>query len=525
MVADDAGEVDVPEGLLPHILIPCHDHAGDPEEEDVRSGDEGRGGIVVLQLRILRILDRIREDTHRPEPGGEPGVQRVLILLQISVGEGRVDLVSLLECHGAALAHDDLPIRQVVGGDAVPPVELTGDIPVVDILHPVGVDALKLWRHQAHLVFHHRLIGRLDEVVHPEEPLGGELWLDRHIGPLGEADRIVVVLHVVHRPDLLQLSGKSVAHLEAVAPLILSPKAIQRTVVIEDIVLRQTIPLPDGVVVDVVTGGDLEAASTEVYIHVVIHDDRDLATHTRHDDMLALEVGVPLVGGIDADRRIAKDRLRTGRRHEDVLLRILHDRIADVVELGVLRLMDHLLIGDRSLRRRIPIHHSDTTVDQPLAIEVAEDIIHRLAPLLVHGEGEAIPVAGGADLLELADDDPAVLVRPVPHLVEELLASEVALLDPLLGQLSHHLRLRSYGGVICAGDPAGVEAGHPCPADEDILEGVIEHMPHMEHAGDVGRGDDDGVGRSVVRMRGEELMLGPVSIPLILHLGGIVLSA
>ena len=187
--------------------------------------------------------------------------------------------------------------------------------------------------------------------------------------------------------------------------------------------------------------------------------------------------------------------------------------------------MDHLLVRDRRLSCRIPIHHSDTTVDKSLAIEVAEDIIHRLAPLLIHGEGEAIPVAGGADLLELADDDPAVLVRPVPHLVEELLASEVALLDPLLGQLSHHLRLRGYGGVICAGNPAGVEAGHPCPADEDILEGVIEHMPHVEHAGDIGRGDDDGVGRSIVRMRGEELMLGPVSIPLILHLGGIVLSA
>ena len=433
--------------------------------------------------------------------------------------------MSLLERHGAALPHDDLPIRQVVGGDAVPPVELTRDIPVVDILHPVRVDALKLWRHQAHLVLHHRLVSRLDEVVHPEEPLGGELRLYRHIGPLGEADRIVVVLHVVHRPDLLQLLGKSVPHLKAVTPLVLAAKAIQRTVVIEDVVLRQVIPLSDGVVVDVVTGGDLEAAGTEVYVHVVIHDDRDLATHARHDDMLALEVGVPLIGGIDADRCIAEDRLRAGRRHEDVLLRILHDGVADVVELGVLRLMDHLLIGDRCLSCRIPIHHPYATVDQPLAVEVAEDIIHRLASLLVHGEGEAIPVAGGADLLELADDDPAVLMRPVPHLVEELLAREVALLDPLLRQLGHHLRLRSYGGVVGSGDPAGVEAGHPRPADEDVLEGVIEHMPHMEHAGDVGRGDDDGVGRSIVRMRGEELMLRPVSIPLILHLGGIVLSA
>jgi hypothetical protein len=49
-------------------------------------------------------------------------------------------------------------------------------------------------------------------------------------------------------------------------------------------------------------------------------------------------------------------------------------------------------------------------------------------------------------------------------------------------------------GVVGAGDPEGIEALHPFIADEDVLERVVERVPHVEGAGDVGRGDDDGEG-------------------------------
>ena len=41
---------------------------------------------------------------------------------------------------------------------------------------------------------------------------------------------------------------------------------------------------------------------------------------------------------------------------------------------------------------------------------------------LVHGEGCAVPIAAGTELAELLKDDAAVLVSPVPSMLEELLA-------------------------------------------------------------------------------------------------------
>ena len=57
--------------------------------------------------------------------------------------------------------------------------------------------------------------------------------------------------------------------------------------------------------------------------------------------------------------------------------------------------------------------------------------------------------------------------------------------------LDHHLR--GDAGVVGAGEPENFPAVHAGFAGEDVLDGVVEHMPHVQHAGDVGRGDDDGI--------------------------------
>ena len=55
--------------------------------------------------------------------------------------------------------------------------------------------------------------------------------------------------------------------------------------------------------------------------------------------------------------------------------------------------------------------------------------------------------------------------------------------------------LRGDAGVVGSGDPEGLKAAHPLPADQDVLQGVDKGMAHMENAGDIGRRDDDAIGR------------------------------
>jgi hypothetical protein len=77
LVADDAGEIDVLERQLAHPLEARHDHAGDPEEDDVRPRDEiGRRVEGLQRGSLLR-------PSHRgegPQPGAEPGVEDVGVL-------------------------------------------------------------------------------------------------------------------------------------------------------------------------------------------------------------------------------------------------------------------------------------------------------------------------------------------------------------------------------------------------------------------------------------------------------------
>ena len=67
-------------GTSPHELHARHDHPGHPEEEDLRARST-RVSVGVERLQLRRLL-RPAEGGEGPEPGGEPGVQHVRVLLQ-----------------------------------------------------------------------------------------------------------------------------------------------------------------------------------------------------------------------------------------------------------------------------------------------------------------------------------------------------------------------------------------------------------------------------------------------------------
>jgi len=52
--------------------------------------------------------------------------------------------------------------------------------------------------------------------------------------------------------------------------------------------------------------------------------------------------------------------------------------------------------------------------------------------------------------------------------------------------------LRGDAGVIRARHPERVIALHPLKAYNDILQRIIQSMPHMQHPGYIGRRDNNG---------------------------------
>ncbi len=87
-----------------------------------------------------------------------------------------------------------------------------------------------------------------------------------------------------------------------------------------------------------------------------------------------------------------------------------------------------------------------------------------------------------------------MMTGPVPGMLEKLLTGEVGLLYALRRELGNHLCLGGDRGMVGAGHPARVLALHSRTAYEDVLDGLVEHMSHMQHTGHIGGRDDYGVG-------------------------------
>ena len=404
------------------------------------------------------------------------------------------------------------------------PPELAADAPVLDVLHPVAVGILELRRVQTDLVVHHRIEGGLSEAIHLEEPLHRELRLNGYEGTLGVTYLIGVVLDLLHQTSSDEVSLDLLTHVEAVHASVGTAMLIECAVVVEDIDGLELVLLTEHIVIDVVRRRDLQTARTELDVDVLVLDDGDRTADDGHDELLATEEVIALVIGVDTYGGVPHDGLGTGRSDDDILVCLALDEVAQVIELTLLLLIDDLLVAEGSLCLGVPVHDTHAAVDEPLAVEVDEDVDDALATLIVHGEGGTLPVAGSTEALELLEDDAPVLARPVPSVLEEGFARQVVLLDALSSQTADDLRFGSDRGVVGTRYPAGVEATLTRTAHEDILDTIIEHVPHVQHTRDVGGRDDDGIGRAMIGGRVEELVLHPVLIPSILHSLGAVLG-
>ena len=129
-IAHYAVQVHRLERALPQEVITSHDHAGDPEENDIGSRNERVSRVEMFQvLGLLGPAQRCK----RPQPRGEPGVQHVFVPAQRTPAVTRFRFV---------LGNDDLPtiLRLAVpGGDAMSPPELAGDVPVADLGEPLFI--------------------------------------------------------------------------------------------------------------------------------------------------------------------------------------------------------------------------------------------------------------------------------------------------------------------------------------------------------------------------------------------------
>ena len=466
------------------------------------------------------------EDGDRPQPAGEPGIEHVLILLEILGLDGRIKSLCGLEGFLEAIFNNYLSIRKIVCRDALSPPKLAADTPVVCILHPVTVGIAVFIRDELDEAILDGSKRARCELFHLEEPLGTEARLDDGVGTLAVSDRRGIVFDLLDIPGFLQHLHDLLAGLETVFSDEDLSLLVQTAAVVDDVEDGEIMPHADLIVVGVMRRRDLEAARTEIHLDIVVLDDWYFLVDERDKDFLALHPEVALVIGIDADGGIGHDGLGTRGGHYDVLVgRVavsVGDEVAHMVEVALGVLVDHLVITDGCVSLGVPVDHAHSPVDPAFLIKIYEGIDDGLGEGGLHGEAGAVPVAGSAELAELLEDDASVLLLPFPSILQELLAGDVLLGDAHALELRNHLALSGYGSVVGAGDPAGVPAVHACLADQHVVQSIVQHMSHVQDARHIRRRDHDGIGFPSVWFGVEELVFKPIGIPLVLHFGGVV---
>ena len=282
----------------------------------------------------------------------------------------------------------------------------------------------------------------------------------------------------------------------------------------------------DGIVVEIMRAGDLDRARAEILVGVFVGDDRDQAAMLFWSDRdfaeLADDGCVTFVRRVHRNRAIAQHGFRAGGGDRDIVAHLAQSNVAVLVSFDIFIAfaprervfeMPHMAGGfdifdleirDRGFEMRIPVDQAFSAINQTLVIHVDKDLDHGVVEILLgrfgitgraaHGERLARPVAGCAQALELADDIAARFRFLVPDEADEFLAAHIGAAAIGFGQFAFDHHLGGDARMVGAGLPERVMAAHPVPADQDILQRVVEGMAHMQRAGDIGRRDHDGEG-------------------------------
>ena len=208
-----------------HLLVTREDHADDPEENNVVTCYQHIGREEVVQILSLLGPAQCRE---RPQCGGEPGIERIRILLHVTASALRALL-------GRTLCHNHLTtVRTVVSRDAVSPPELSGDAPVADVIRPVKIGLLHALRQQLDISVLHCLHCRFDQLIHLYKPLLLHHRLYRRTAAVVCSYIMRVRLHLYQKSLLLQVVHQCLSAFVAVHPLVFSCEMVHRRIVVND---------------------------------------------------------------------------------------------------------------------------------------------------------------------------------------------------------------------------------------------------------------------------------------------------
>ena len=329
-----------------------------------------------------------------PEPRGGPGIEDIRILFPVlwvgRRGEGDVTIGGLITVGTLTVPHRD----------AMAPPELTADAPVLDIFEPVEVSLGPAFRVELDDTRGDGALGFFDLRV-MDEPLFAEARFDGHVGPFGEAYRVLIRLNLNEGTELFEQFGGGVTGLESFhagqGPRI----RIHRTVRIHHIEHGKAMTLADVEVCPVMSRGYLEHTGTELALNRRVANDQDLGPREGSPDVESNKMFVAFVFRVHGHPRVARDSLGSSGGNLQECPGLFHDFVAHLKQGALGGLHDHFFIREARLRYWAPVYHPFAAIDIASLVERDESLQDRLRVTSIQRMYLTIPVTRGAELTEL----------------------------------------------------------------------------------------------------------------------------
>ena len=173
----------------------------------------------------------------------------------------------------------------------------------------------------------------------------------------------------------------------------------------------------------VVRWRNFQNSRPELGIDSFVSDDGKFFARERAPCVLADKIGIAPIAGMRRHRRIGHDRFRPRGGDFNEAAGLFRDFIANVVKASLLRLGNDLFVGQRSLRRWVPVDHATAAIDQTLAVKIDKNLLDSLDVMVIERVALARPIARAAKALQLFDDDATMLVLPFQDAAQEFIAA------------------------------------------------------------------------------------------------------
>ena len=161
--------------LAIHEMHAHHHHAGHPEKDDIESGDQYIARIIALYLGVTVWPTKRRE---WPQTRRKPSVQHIFVTAQLDSfaimpgGRGNRSVFCFF--------NKSRIVRAIPGRNPMPPPQLAGNTPWLDIAHPFKIGLAPAFRDKFCTSLFDRLDSGCGEFFGIHIPLIHQPWFHHH---------------------------------------------------------------------------------------------------------------------------------------------------------------------------------------------------------------------------------------------------------------------------------------------------------------------------------------------------------